>query len=204
MKLAAFLGSGNKNGNTAKIMKKVIEGAQANGIDHELFYLCDYHIKPCIGCRACEKTHQCRIKDDDVPILHKALMECDAILMGTPTYYGDVTGQYKQFVDRVYPFIDIKKDLVNKTLYFGSILTKKKPGILVAITGGHSEEILERHTSVTKHCFNDINAYLWKELLVPYTTWEPISENHPIMPKAYEVGLSLADILRENFMQKAE
>src|SRR5689334_14563854 len=102
MKVALFCGSAHKNGNTATAMKKILEGIKANGIDGEIFYLTDYLIKPCIGCRICEETHVCIIKDDDTLPLHKAIRECSGIVLGTPTYYGDITGQFKQFVDRVY------------------------------------------------------------------------------------------------------
>lgn len=195
MKVALFCGSAHKNGNTATAMKKIMESIISIGIECELFYLTDYLIKPCIGCRICEETHICVIKDDDTHILHKAIRECSGIILGTPTYYGDITGQYKQFVDRAYPFIKITKDIESKTMHFGSVLENRKPGILVAVSGSMPEEVFDSHIKVTKHCFNDINAFLWESLLITGTTWMDVKDNLEILTKAKDLGVRFAQEL---------
>jgi multimeric flavodoxin WrbA len=197
MKVALFCGSANRNGNTSTAMKEIMRGINYKGIETELFYLTDYLIKPCIGCRVCEKTHNCVIKDDDTPILHKAIRECSGIILGSPTYYGDITGQFKQFVDRCYPFIEVKKDVENKTISFGSILKNKKPGIMVAVSGAMSEQVLKSHLEVAKYCFNDINAFLCDSLLIPYTTWTDVKDNKEVLDKAYNMGIGFAEKLME-------
>lgn len=190
MKIAAFIGSGNKNGNTAKVVKQLLAGAESKGAESNIFYLLDYKIKPCTGCRYCEIKDVCKITDDDVPILHQAIRESDAFILGTPTYYGDITGQFKQFVDRCYPFCKIVHAGPEK-MEFHSILPHKKPGVLVAISGGHGPEVFDSHIKVAGHCLNDINGELWRKILVPYTTWTPVSPEHPIMEEAYQVGVDL-------------
>lgn len=197
MIIAAFIGSANKNGNTAKVVKQLLAGAASKGATSNIFYLCDYEIKPCRGCRYCEEKNVCVIRGDDVPILHQAIRESDAFVLGTPTYYGDITGQFKQFVDRCYPFCQIVHTADGK-MEFHSILPQRKPGILVAISGSHGPEVFDSHIKVAGHCFNDINALYWRKILVPYTTWTPVTPDHPIMAEAFQAGVLLVETFGKN------
>ena len=65
MKIAAFLTSSSHHGNTATAVQTLLEGAKSAGAEVEIFYLNDYYIKPCIGCRVCEKTDKCIYGDTD-------------------------------------------------------------------------------------------------------------------------------------------
>lgn len=192
MKICAFVASSSHKGNTATAVQQLLGGAAAAGAETETLYLNDYAIKPCMGCRVCEKTHQCVLKNDDVPTIHAAIRRADAYVLGTPTYYGDITGQFKMFVDRCYPFIDIQKDPVAQTLSFGSILPVRKPGVLVAVSGGHGESVFQSHVKVAFHCLNDINGYLWREHLIPFTTWTPVREMDEALTALDETGRALA------------
>ncbi len=191
MKICAFVASSSHKGNTATAVHRLLAAAQAAGAETEILYLNDYFIKPCIGCRVCEKTHQCVLKDDDVPKIHEAIRAADAYVLGTPTYYGDITGQFKMFVDRCYPFIDIKKDPVAQTLSFGSIIPVRKPGVLVAVSGGHGESVFNSHVKVAFHCLNDINGYLWREHLVPFTTWTAVKDMEETLAELDATGAEL-------------
>ncbi|BCV21361.1 flavodoxin family protein [Moorella sp. Hama-1] len=194
MKVVAFIGSARKNGNTATVVKQILAGSQSKGATTEVFYLHDYNIKPCQGCRYCEERNRCKITDDDVPVLHQAIIASDAIILGTPTYYGDITGQFKQFVDRCYPFCQIVTDGKGK-MEFYSILPQRKLGILVAISGSMGPEVLDSHIKVAGHCFNDINAEFWRKILVPYTTWTPVTADHPVMATAFKTGEELVEAI---------
>lgn len=191
MKVTAFVSSSSHNGNTARSVKRLLEGAASEGAEMRIHYLNDYIIKPCVGCRVCETTHVCIQKEDDVPLLHQAIREADAYVLGTPTYYGDITGQFKQFVDRCYPFIDIHKDPATKVMTFGSIIPVRKPGILVALSGSHGPEVLSSHRKVAYHCLNDINGYLWREVYLPFTSWNR-PEDMEQWQELFDAGSALA------------
>ncbi len=194
MKVLGVCGSFKKNGNTATSIKRILEGAKSVGAETELLFPGDYNIKPCRGCQACEKTHKCLITDDDIGPIHKAIESCDAIVVGTPTYYGDITGLFKVYVDRNYPFIEVvAKDNNTKDLVFGSILKKVKPGIMVAVSGGMGQEVFSSHRKVVTLHFNDINAYIWKELLVTHTTWKKMDDTHPLWDEAFKLGAGLVE-----------
>lgn len=196
MIIAAFVASSSRKGNTATAVRTLLQQAEAEGAEVQIYYLNEYQIKPCIGCRVCEKTNKC-FQKDDCDILHDAIRAADAYILGTPTYYGDITGQFKQFVDRVYPFIDIYKDPETKVMRFGSLIKERKPGILVACSGTHGESVFSSHTKVAFHCLNDINGYLWRQVLIPYTTWTKVADMPDVLEKLKETGSDLVKHLKE-------
>ena len=68
----------------------------------ELITLKDKNIKPCNACGGCYKSHECIIKDDMQEIYDK-LSKADIIVLGSPTYFDNVTAITKAFIDRCLP-----------------------------------------------------------------------------------------------------
>ena len=194
-KIAAFISSSSHTGNTATAAKELLRGAEEAGAEVQICYLNDYLIKGCRGCRICEKTHECVIKGDDVSKIHEVLRWCDAYVLGTPTYYGDVTGQFKQFVDRCYPFIDIKKDPVTQTMVFGSTVKTRKPGVMILLSGSHGAGVFDSHLKVGYMCLNDLNGYPWREVLIPNTTWKAVKDQPEKLSELYDAGRDLVSHL---------
>ena len=109
MTKALFInGSPRKNFNTAQVLDKAIEGAQAAGAETERIDLYSLNYKGCMSCFACKlknsKTNGvCAIKDDLRPVLEKALI-ADVIVIGSPIYYNCMTGMARSFMERLlYP-----------------------------------------------------------------------------------------------------
>lgn len=125
MKIIGISGSPRKE-NTYYMVKTVLE---ATGHDYELILLCEKDIKPCLDCRNCHKTHK-RFTQDDMQKIYQKLVSANAIVLGSPTYFDNVSGLMKNFMDRCLPFCH----------YFSSEL-KDKPVALVAV--GNFEEYLE-------------------------------------------------------------
>ena len=101
-------GSARKNGNTAKLLKKVLSHATEMGAKTEILHLIDKEIKPCLSCIAEGKcTYPCIIKDDMEEIFEK-LKEVDCIILGSPTYWYSLSGLMKNFIDRLTPQDTIK------------------------------------------------------------------------------------------------
>ncbi|NIR87485.1 flavodoxin family protein [Candidatus Bathyarchaeota archaeon] len=103
VKVLAIVGSPRKE-NTYKLVEAVAEAvAEKKSVETELVHLADFDIKHCSGCSDyCEKTGECNIQDD-MQKLYPKLKEADVLIMGTPTYYWNVTGLLKNFIDRVNP-----------------------------------------------------------------------------------------------------
>ncbi len=103
MKILGIVGSKRKSGNTASLVKRAINSAKRENIKTEIIYLGDYDIKGCYGCEHCQKAYKCIIKDD-MQELYKKILEADAIIAGTPTYFYNVSSDMKAFIERLYCF----------------------------------------------------------------------------------------------------
>lgn len=101
MKVIAIVGSSRKGGNTDVLVDKVLEGVEKFDIETEKVYLSDMNFKGCIGCEGCRKTYECVI-EDDMQILYKKLDEACGIILGSPTYFYNVSSIMKAFLDRLY------------------------------------------------------------------------------------------------------
>ena len=106
MKVLAFLGS-PRNGNTAAMVNAVCKGAASAGHEAEIINLTSLKISDCTACCACKsgKVEYCAVKDD-MQELYTKIIEADCLVLGTPVYMGQMTGQMKNFFDRWYPFLD--------------------------------------------------------------------------------------------------
>jgi multimeric flavodoxin WrbA len=110
MKLIAINGSPRKKWNTATMLEKAIEGAASRGAETKLIHLYDLTFRGCISCFSCKikngKSYgNCAVKDDLTPV-YAEIKDADAIILGSPIYLGDVTGQLRSFMERLlYPYL---------------------------------------------------------------------------------------------------
>lgn len=99
MRVLAVNGSPRKNGNTYQMLNDVLK-AIGDGVEKELIHLKDYSLIPCDACYSCMEGEGCHIKDDVEKILDK-MVKADAIIVGSPVYYGSVTPEVRMLCDRV-------------------------------------------------------------------------------------------------------
>jgi multimeric flavodoxin WrbA len=97
MKILAINGSPNKR-NTHALLEAVLNEAEKLGAETEMIHLRDYEINECIGCDKCLKG-ECSQQDDIRKVLEK-MRNADAIIIGAPTYFGNVPGIVKNLIDR--------------------------------------------------------------------------------------------------------
>lgn len=106
-RIIGIVGSPRLNGNTTFLVKEALSAAEEKGIETELIKLAEHEINPCRACDTC-LTSECPI-EDDVPMILEKLEAADGIIIGSPVYFGNVTGQTKSFMDRTRPLrIDFK------------------------------------------------------------------------------------------------
>ena len=131
MKVIAFNGSPRKKWNTAILLEKALEGAASQGAETELIHLYDLNFKGCTSCFGCKikggKSYgKCVVKDDLTPILRKA-EEADAIIFGSPIYFGTASGEMRSFMERLLfqylIYTDPLKSLFTKKINTGFIYT---------------------------------------------------------------------------------
>lgn len=109
MKILGIVGSTRKKGNTAALIKIALKSAEDFGIQTHIEYLADYSISGCTGCEGCTKTYKC-IVDDDMQKLYPYVMAADAIILGSPTYFYNITSLMKAFIERLYCYETFDKN----------------------------------------------------------------------------------------------
>lgn len=102
MKVLAINGSSRKGGNTEILLTKVLEPCREAGFDTEIFVLGGKLVHGCIGCRTCRESGEpvCIFKNDVMNDLIQKMIEADAIVIGSPVYFSDVTSEIKALMDR--------------------------------------------------------------------------------------------------------
>lgn len=99
--ILGIVGSNRKNGNTSILVQKALEVAEKEGAQTELLFLSDYNYSDCTGCEGCAKDFQC-VTDDDMQQLYPKIHKADGIVLGSPTYFYNLTALMKAFIDRLY------------------------------------------------------------------------------------------------------
>jgi len=103
LKILGIVGSKRKNGNTYSLVQEALRVAQEEGATTKLIILGDYSIKDCTGCEGCKDTYKCVI-NDDMQKIYPLLLEADGIILGSPTYFYNISADMKAFIDRCYCF----------------------------------------------------------------------------------------------------
>ncbi|MDU9376782.1 hypothetical protein McpSp1_14090 [Methanocorpusculaceae archaeon Sp1] len=129
-KVLGICGSAAPKSSTKKLIEAALDAAKTAGAEVEFIDAAKMNIHGCKGCLACkaDQAKLCTQKDDMTPLYAK-INAADAIIIGSPIYFGENTGQIKCFIDRLYAFI-------------GPEGSRMKPGIKTAaiITQGYDDE----------------------------------------------------------------
>ena len=160
MKILGLSFSPHIQGNTESLMGEVLNGAQQEGSQTELYRVYGKDIKPCDGCRGCWETGDCHIQDD-MQVLYEKLLEVDGIIFGTPIYFYGMSGLAKLVIDRTSALGRPEKNLANKVgavvtvcgslgletalkdLYFYFVTRQMIPANFVAAYAGGKNEVIK-------------------------------------------------------------
>ncbi len=135
MKVIGINGSPRKKWNTATLLEKALEGAVSKGAETELIHLYDLSYRGCISCFACKtkdgKSYgKCAVRDDLTPVLEK-IDGVDAFILGSPIYFGTVTGEMRSFMERLFfpklMYTDPPGTLFPRKIRTGAIYTMNVP-----------------------------------------------------------------------------
>jgi len=102
MNVVAFNGSPRKDGNTAAMLRHVLQELEREGIQTELVQLADLKLRGCRACYQCftAKNRHCAIADDGLNACIDKMLAADGILLGSPTYFADLTADLKALIER--------------------------------------------------------------------------------------------------------
>lgn len=130
MKAVAFNGSPRKGGNTETLLRKVLEPIQEAGIETELVQVGGKPIRGCIACYKCRenKNQKCVIDNDIVNECIAKMIEADAIILGSPTYFADISAEMKALIDRA-GFVTRPETLLKRKIGAGVIALRRGGGV---------------------------------------------------------------------------
>jgi multimeric flavodoxin WrbA len=102
MKVIGINGSARKDGNTAIMIQTVFKELEKEGIKTELIQLSGKKFNGCLACMKCKenKDMHCSVKTDFVNECIDKMLEADGIILGSPTYFADISPQMKALIDR--------------------------------------------------------------------------------------------------------
>lgn len=159
MKVVAFNGSARRGGNTAKMIETVFAELEAEGIETEFIHIGGKPVQGCTACYKCfkNKDRKCAIKDTMNDYI-EAMDNADGIILGSPTYFANVSTEMKALIDRA--------GMVNRAN--DDMLARKVGGSVVANRRGGAMQV-----------FNALNTFFFiGQLIVPGSHYWNIGKGH--------------------------
>jgi multimeric flavodoxin WrbA len=129
MKVVAFNGSPRKDGNTAILINHLFRELEKEGIETELVQLSGKEIRGCIACYKCveNKDQRCSVKNDVANECIEKMIGADGIILGSPTYFTDVTAEMKALIDRA-GFVSIANGGMFKNKVGAAVVAVRRAG----------------------------------------------------------------------------
>lgn len=191
MKVTYILGSPKPNGNTATILNKILHGlGEEHDIDVFKHCLGEENIKYCTGCKSCFIDGNC-IHNDDVQKVMNDILQSQIVILASPSYWGDITGQMKVFIDRCTPYCN--------TNQASKLKEANIKGIALAVRAGQNKQENENLVHTFEHFLGHLNIPLIANFTVEGVDTKDDLERKPeILTSAYNFGKSIVALLEEN------
>ena len=180
MKVVAVFGSPHENSASARIARKVLEGAKAAGHEIVEYHLNVMNLRGCQACGVCKREKVDCIQPDDLKPYWQDLHECGALVLAAPNYCSQVCGPMITYMNRHYCLITAEGVRVH-------------PGI--KLVGVFSQGAKERYESAEKaydwflHDFQNRDMVLHAKIV--HTGADPLDADSHILRQAYEAGNTL-------------
>ncbi len=99
-----LVGSPNREGRTHQLVKAALEGANRAGMATELIQMADHVVAACKDCLpwVCLTNQKCTYEDDAFEFLSQKVLNCGALVLGTPVYWWDTSGLVKYFILKMF------------------------------------------------------------------------------------------------------
>jgi len=167
-KIMIIDGGPRKNFNTASMLQKFAEGAQSisSDVDVKTIRLYDMDYKGCMSCMVCKikgkASNICKFKDALTPILEE-ISQADGMALGSPIYFGQITGQMQAFLERLaFPWLSYND--------YSMTAPKRMPVVLMETMNGTPEKNNSQGYGSMEYC---ITAALGEpQKLIAYNTYQ--------------------------------
>lgn len=179
-KIVILNGSPRKNGNTSALVKAFTEGAESVGHRVTTFFLDGMDIH---GCKGCFGGHSSReypcVQRDDMVQIYPAVMDSDVVVLATPLYYWNMSGQLRTAVDRLFALEEGDGNLLRGH--------NRASALLMAAEGHGFEDVLLYYNHLMEHLrWNNLG-----HVLAGGNGDVGDIEGKPELKKAFELGKSI-------------
>lgn len=161
-------GGPRKNFNTASMLQKFAEGVMSvsDQIEVKTVRLYGLNYKGCMSCMACKikdkASNVCKFKDELTPILED-IAQADGLVLGSPIYFGDVTGQMRTFLERLaFPWLSYND--------YSLTAPNRMPVVLIETMNGSPERNNSQGYGSMEYCIKI--ALGEPEHLIAYNTYQ--------------------------------
>ncbi|MCL1978881.1 MAG: flavodoxin family protein [Methanomassiliicoccaceae archaeon] len=139
MKVVGFNCSPRKNGNTSHMIQDVFKVLNAEGIETELIQVGGKDIHGCRACGSCgkNKNMRCVFDDDIINMCVQKMVEADGIIIGSPTYFADVTMEAKALIDRAGYVVKMNGGAMRRKVGAAVVAARRAGGIHTFDTINH-------------------------------------------------------------------
>jgi multimeric flavodoxin WrbA len=186
MNVMGFIASPRRTGNTAWLVNKILEGAKEQGAETQSWYFNDLSIKPCQSCYGCKQGDLRCVINDDMQKLYDALEHADALVLGSPTYMGQMSAQAKIFTDRLFAHYSPRF-----SPHFKERAVKKM--VLVFNQGNPDAGLFQSYYDYTKNMFQ-VLGFTVDLQVVTGTRSEPAQERKDLHTAMKDIGSSLFNL----------
>ena len=137
-------GSPRRNGNTSALVRAFTEGAEQAGHTVREFFLDAMDIHGCKGCFGGHSSRDCPcVQRDDMVRIYPAVRDCDVIVLASPLYYWNLSGQLRTAVDRLFALEEGDGNLLRGR--------GRASALLMAAEGNGFEDVLTYYDHLVKH-----------------------------------------------------
>jgi len=135
MKVVALNASSRKDGNTAILLNLVMDELKQEGIETEMIQLGGKQLAGCKACYKCfkNKDRRCAVKDDLLNDIIEKMESAEGILLGSPTYFSDVSSNMRAFIERC-GFVGRANDYMFKRKVGASVVAVRRAGGIPAFS----------------------------------------------------------------------
>ena len=135
MRVVGLNGSARKDGNTAMLINTVFEELKKEGIETEMIQMAGKKIQGCLACYKCfkNKDRRCSVDRDILNGIIAEMEKADGILLGSPTYFSDVSSGMRAFIERC-GFVGRANQYMFKGKVGASVVAVRRAGAVQAFT----------------------------------------------------------------------